>query len=328
MAARLQSLGATGARFLSDQAPLLALLGIVIGLTIATPSFLSARNLVVVGTEASVLLVAAVGQTFVILLGSIDLSTEGVMATSSMVVALLVANDRTHLSLGAAGILLTVAVGGGFGLVNGTVHAVGRIPSFMVTLGTWYVGIGIATVLFAGQTPVIQSALTTGLAQTRVLGVPPLVFIAAVSAAIGIVLLNWTRFGRYILTIGGNEQLAQLAGVPVTRYKILAFSLAGAMNALAGILATAEIGNGSVTVGTGMVFATIASVVVGGTPLTGGRGGIWNTVIGVLILTSIADGMILAGTGPQIQQSVQGAVVVIAVAASSWALRKRLRVVK
>lgn len=315
-------------RLLRDQTPLVALIGIIAALTIASPAFLSARNLAVVASQASLLLIAALGQTFVILLGSIDLSTEGVMATSSMILALLVANNQTHLNLGVAGLVIAVAAGGGFGVVNGAVHVKARIPSFMVTLGTWYMGIGVATVLFAGQTPVITSPFTIALAQTRLLGLPPVVFIAAICAGISIILLNWTRFGRYVLAIGGNEDLVGLSGVPIGRYKILAFTLAGAMNALSGILATAEIGNGSVTVGTGMVFATIAAVVVGGTPLTGGRGGAWNTVIGVLILTSVTDGMILAGIGPDIQQSIQGAVVVIAVAASSWTLRQRLRVVK
>ncbi|MHB1303108.1 MAG: ABC transporter permease [Acidiphilium sp.] len=312
---------------LKSYAPLFALIGVILIFTAADPSFLSSRNLAAIISQASVLLIAATGQTFIILLGSIDLSTEGVMAMSSMIVALLVANSQNHMDLGLWGLLIAIGCGAVFGLANGILYTWAKIPSFMVTLGTWYIGLGIATALFAGQTPIIHSAILLNLTKTA-FGLPIVVFVSAACVLLGALLLRWTRFGRYVLAIGGNERLSQLAGLPIRRYKILAFTFAGAMNAVAGVLATAQIGNGSVTVGNEMVFASIASVVVGGTLLSGGRGGVWNTLVGALLLTCVADGMILTNITPNIQQSVQGAIVVIAVASSSWALRRRTRVVK
>lgn len=307
--------------------PVVALVAVVAVFSVAAPSFLSPRNLTALFSQTTLLLTAAVGETFVILLGCIDLSTEGVMAMSSMVTALLVANNQNGLDLGLAGVLIAVACGALLGFINGALHTWIRIPSFMATLGTWFVGTGIATALFAGKTPVIHSAVLLDL-NARVLGIPLIAIIGVSCAALGAIVLGWTRFGRAVYAIGGSERIATLTGLPVRRYKILAFTFAGAMNATAGVLATIQIGDGSVTVGQGMLFSSIAAVVVGGTLLSGGRGGIGNTVIGSLLLTCIASGMIMVGITPNIQQSVQGMIVIAAVASSGWALRRRLRVVK
>jgi ribose transport system permease protein len=281
-----------------------------------------------IANQASILLVLAVGSTFVILLGGIDLSIEGVMATSSLVTVLLAHNDRNGLDLGYLAVLVGAAVGAVFGLVNGLLHTRMRIPSFMVTLGTGAIGIGIATVLFGGQPPRLLDDGLRAWGTERVAGFPRLLLIAVLVLALGYLIQRLTRIGRYILVIGGDEQIAKLSGVSVPRYKVYAFVLSGTASGLAGAMASTQLGVGDVQVGAGQMFATITAVVVGGTALTGGRGGVLQTLIGVLLISVLANGLILVGVNPSIQRSVQGVVIVLAIAATAWTQRHRLRVIK
>ena len=160
------------------------------------------------------------------------------------------------------------------------------------------------------------------------IGIPNLAIVAIACLAIGYVLQSYTRFGRYSFVIGGGEDLARLSRIPVDRYKILAFLFSGALAGLAGsLMELARIGLGHVDIGLGQMFAGITAVVIGGTPLSGGRGGVLQSAIGVLILVVLANGMIFVGISPYIQKSVQGGIPVRD-ADGDWHLRSRLRVVK
>jgi len=311
-----------------EAGPVLALLALVVVFSLISNRFLAAGNAGSIADQTSILLVLAVGATFVILLGSIDLSVEGVMATSSLVTVLLSANDRNGNDLGYLAVLAGVGVGALFGLVNGVLHTRLRIPSFMVTLGTGAVGTGIATVLFGGQPPrMLDEGLRTW-GTDRWLGVSRLALLAIVVLLIGYAIQRYTRVGRSIVVIGGDEQIARLAGLPVRRYKVWAFVLAGAAAGLAGVLAATRLGVGDVQIGSGQLFATITAVVVGGTLLSGGRGGVLHTLVGALLISVLANGLILAGVDPAIQRSVQGVVIVAAIATTVWTQRRRTRVVK
>ncbi|WP_241984779.1 ABC transporter permease [Cryobacterium adonitolivorans] len=278
--------------------------------------------------SASVLAVITVGLTFVLLLGAIDLSIEGVMAASGLSVALLLANNRNDVDLGFVAIIAAVALGACFGLANGLLSTRLRIPSFMTTLGVSAIGIGVATVLFGGIQPTISSPAVAEWANGQVLGLTRLTFVAAFVVVVGVLIQRYTRIGRYARVIGGAEDLAALSGVRVARYKTLAFTLAGALYGLGGVMVTIQLGSGIVAAGAGQNFTAITAAVVGGTLLSGGRGGVIQSVVGVLIVTVLANGLVLIGVSPYVQKAVQGIIVVAAVAITTWPLRERMRVVK
>jgi ribose transport system permease protein len=315
-------------RAIADGGPLVALIVLVVVFSVANPVFISLGNLGILLSQAAVPLVIATGLTFVILLGSIDLSVEGVVATSSLVFALTVANDRNDLSLGLLGALLAILTGALFGLANGVANVKLGIPSFMATLGMGAVGIGIATVLFAGRSPRIVDTDMRLLGQGSTLGLANIFLVALLVLALGWLVQRFTRLGRYGYVIGGDETVARLSGVSVGRYKIGAFVVGGTASGIAGVLLGSQLGVGMPTIGAGTLFTAITAVVLGGTLLTGGRGGVLRSLIGVLIIVVLANGLILIGVNPYAQVAVQGLVIIAAVVATGWRLRTRVRIIK
>lgn len=314
--------------FLLGAGPLIALVALVVFFTIASPTFSRPSNLGILLTQLSILLVMGVGLTFVILLGSIDLSGEGVMASSSLVFVLLAANDRNDFNFGVLAVIAGILTGSVFGLVNGILHVRLGIPSFMVTLGTGAIGIGLATVLFGGRAPRLLDDSLRAWGVGSFSGISNLVFIAAFVLLIAFLIQRFTRVGRYGYVIGGDEPIAKLSGINIRKYKIYSFVLAGTASGIAGVMAATQLGVGDPTIGVGVLFTAITAVVLGGTLLVGGRGGVIRTLIGVTIITVLANGLILIGVDPYIQTAVQGLVIVVAVVASGWSLRRRIRVIK
>lgn len=308
--------------------PALALLAFVAFFAATTPSFASVDNLTSILEQAAIPTIAAMGGTMVILIGSVDLSVEGVMAASGITFVLLAANNVNGNDLGLVAVVAAVAVGGLFGLVAGLVHTLLRVPSFMTTLGTWFIGLGLATVLFGDSTPQLEDDGIRSWAGGTWLGVPVMVVFAAVVVVVFTVLAKMTALGRHAYAVGGDEQVARVAGIRVARVKIAVLTLAGLTTGLAGVLATTRLGVGTVNVGSGQLFLTLAAIVLGGTLLSGGRGGPVNTVIGVLLLVVLGNGLLLSGASPYVQQAAQGLIIIVAVIASGWSGRDRLRVVK
>ena len=293
--------------------PLLTLILLCIVISILSPSFLSARNFRAVAKQASMLLIVAMGPTFVIVMGCIDLSIEGLMAVGSVFVGILVLNDRTNMDLGLLGIFIAVAICTFLGFLNGFIHAKGRIPSFMVTLGMLFIGIGLGTWVFGGYPIRIHDELLVKtLGRGVSWGIPNLAFVAAVLFLICLFIERHTRVGRYAFAIGGGEDLARLSGVPVDRYKIIIFTLDGCLLGIAGVLIAGRLGVAAAEVGD-FLFPAITSIVVGGTALTGGVGGVLQTLVGALIVAIITSGMILLDVHPYVQLTVQGIIVTGAV---------------
>ena len=315
-------------RLTLDAGPLVALVALVVVFALASPTFLTLGNVSILLTQISILLVVGIGLTFVILLGSIDLSVEGVMATSSLVFVLLATNDRNGQDLGYLAVLVGVLTGTAFGLVNGLLHVRLGIPSFMVTLGTGAIGLGVATVLFGGRAPELQDAGLREWGVGSTLGVSNLVPVALGAVVVAHLVQRYTRVGRYGYVIGGDEPVARLSGIDIGRYKIYTFMVSGTTAGLAGVMAATQLGVGDTSIGSGLLFTAITAVVLGGTLLVGGRGSVLRTVVGAGIITVLANGLILIGVNPYIQTAVQGLVIVIAVVASGWSLRRRVRVVK
>jgi ribose transport system permease protein len=292
-------------------------------------TFLTLTNTRTVMDQASLPLVIGVGATLVILMGSIDLSVEGVMGAAGMTFVLLSANSRDTVDLGPLAVVAGVAVGAALGWLSGLIHTRLKVPSFIVTLGVWYVGLGIATLLFGEDAiPFLAESGIKEWPSELTLGMPNSFVLAALVVALGALVGRFTRLGRSAYAIGNSEQVAADNGVRVRYYKVLIFALAGACSGLAGVLASMQLGAGSATVGIGTLFVTIAAVVIGGTSLGGGKGGVLRTALGVLLLTVLNNGLILSGVSPNIQSAVSGLVLVVAIIAAAWPYRSRLRIVK
>jgi ribose transport system permease protein len=311
---------------LTPWAPLIVLVVLCAGITAINPNFLTLGNFVRISQAAMIPLVLGMGATFVILMGSIDLSVEGVLTLAAVILSLLVLNGGNANDLGVFGIFIVLLVGAAIGLINGLVHVRLKIPSFMATLGVWFIGVGAANALLGGLAVRINDPLIRGLAVERFLGLPWGVWVALVCLGVAYVIQDYTRLGRYIFALGGGEELAALSGIPVARTRILTFTLAGVFYAVGGILAAAQLGLGNAQIGSGRLFTTITAVVVGGTALSGGEGSVLQTLVGVLIVVVLANGMVLMGIPPSVQQAVQGLMIIAAVALSID--RKRMRIVK
>jgi ribose transport system permease protein len=300
-------------RFPPLLAPLLVLITLVIVFTLINPRFLSGANIANLLRQSSILVIVAMGETFIILMGSIDLSIEGVMALSSVVIGLLAENYFNSNDLGLIAVAIAVLAGTAMGFLNGFAHTKLRIPSFMATLGMMYVGLGLATWLSNGMNLPVLDPMLLSWARGNVGPIPNLTFFGLAIFLIALFIQRYTRFGRYVLAIGGAEDRAKLAGIPIDKYKILAFTLAGLFVGMGGVLNSARIGAGAANSGLNQLFAAITAVVVGGTALTGGTGGVVGTLIGAVIVTVISNGMLLVGVPSYVQPAVYGVIITIGV---------------
>jgi ribose transport system permease protein len=245
---------------------------------------------------------------------------------TAVIASLLVANDITPYAIGLAAVPIAVITGGAMGFLNGVLHVKLRTPSFMTTLGVGFAGVGIAMAMLGGDTVRISDQTFRFLSLGRVGGIPMAVWIAAASVAIAYVIQERTRLGRWLYAIGTDEMTARHAGIPIERTRIVIFAVAGLFYGLGGVLSAAQFGQGHALISQGRLFTTITAVVVGGTALSGGVGSVLNSVIGVLIVVVLANGLVLMGVEPYVQQGVQGLLIIAAVALALD--RSRLDVVK
>lgn len=316
----------------THKAPLSLILSMLVLFVIfafLNPRFASVQNLQNVLFQISVPLIIVVGTTMVIQMGSIDLSVQGVMAASGMAWILLSPNTRLPTDIGIWAWPVALGVGLGIGILTGAMYAKLRVPSFVVSLGTWYVGLGIGIILYGND--LLPTLTSDGLARwptSRTLGLPHSFWLAAAIVLVGVLIANFTRLGRGLLAIGNNEHIARSSGIPVTRYKIMAFATAGLLSGLAGILATMQLGSGSPDIGYGQLFTVIPAAVIGGTALGGGEGGVMRSSLGVILLIVLNNGLVLAGVDPDYQQAVFGSILIITIVAVGFPQRDRLKVAK
>ncbi|WP_157345353.1 MULTISPECIES: ABC transporter permease [Nocardioides] len=313
---------------LRDAGPPIALVVVFLVFSVLSSEFRTLGNVQNIMDTASVLAVVTCGITFVLLMGSIDLSAPGIMGASAIAVALLVANNRNDNDLGLAGVLMAVLLAAVLGCVSGLALVLLKVPSFMTTLGVCAIGLGVATLMFGGVQPNISDATLASLAVDRLLGFSYLTWLAAACVLVGYLVQRYSRLGRYAYAIGGAEEVLSLSGVKVAPYKVAVFTLAGAFYGLAGVMVTSQLSAGLVQAGKGYDFAAITAAVVGGTLLTGGRGGVLHSTVGVLLVTVLTNGLVQIGVSPYWQGGVQGLIVVAAVAAAVLPQRRRNQVVK
>lgn len=307
-------------------APVLVLVLLCLIIAAVNSNFLSLSNFIRLLSSAAIPFVLVMGATFVILMGSIDLSIEGVVALTAVIVSLLVLNDFSGLDFGFFAVPIAILVGGFFGFCNGLIHVRLRIPSFMTTLGLGFACVGVATAMLGGYTVRISDRGFRDLTLGRFLDVPFSVWLAATAVLIAWVIQERTRIGRWVYAIGTDEVIARQVGVPVERTRITVFTIAGFFYGLAGAMSASQLGQGHALISQGRLFTTITAVVVGGTALSGGVGSVLNSVIGVLIVVVLTNGMVLMGIPPFVQLGVQGILIIIAVALALD--RSRLEVVK
>ena len=315
-------------KLLQSQGPLLALLVLVLLFSVLTQNFASLRNLAAVLEAAAIPAIVAIGLTFVLMQASIDLSVEGIASLANILLSITIANSVTSTDIGLWAVPLVIGVGILIGATSSMLSIYVRMPSLIVTLGMWLTTVGLAALAYPGRLPQILDTRITSLAIDKYWGLSSIVYLTLALVVLGILVEKHTRFGRMSRAIGENEPVLIMSGIKVNRHKIAAFALAGAGYALAGILLGARIGVGNPASGLGLLFPSIAACVLGGTLLSGGRGGVRQSMIGVLILVTLRNGLIQVGVDPLLQSALEGAVIIVAVTGSTWHLRRKIRVIK
>jgi ribose transport system permease protein len=316
----------------------LLLVALVVIFTALRPSqFATTFNVSTLAVDAAILLVLAVGQTYVIITKGIDLSVGSVLVFSSVVggqimLAISGAPGSTYGTTAGgwpvvvAGAAAALAAGALFGLLNGVLVAVARIPPLIVTLGTLGIALGAAQILSGGQdVRAVPELLVTNIGAGTLAGIPTLVIIAAVVAVIAGVVLELTRFGGWTYAVGSNAEAARRAGVPVRAQLIKVYTLAGTLAGLAGIMSVARFSSTTINGHTSDNLTTISAVVLGGTSLFGGIGSVAGTVIGVFIPIVLLNGFVILGIPPFWQTAAIGAVLIAAVYIDQLKRRSRER---
>jgi len=304
--------GATG--------PLVGLLLLCVFLSFASDNFLSLRNGLNILDQITVLGIMAVGMTFVILLGGIDLSVGSVLALSMMIMGWTA--NVAGMPMGAA-IVLALLASGVCGLAVGILVTVFRVPAFIATLAMMSVARGVANMITDGQQIVGFPDWFMMLAIDRHFGVlTATVLLMLVVVAVSWAFLRYRAEGRTVYAVGGNAEVARLAGINVQLVTIGVYIVCAVLAGLAGIVLAARLDSVQPSSGFGYELDTIAAVVIGGTSLSGGAGGIGGTLIGVLIIGVLRNGLNLLNVSPFLQQVIIGVVIVLAVGAETLRRRK------
>jgi ribose transport system permease protein len=307
-------------RSMQEIGVLIALIVLCVALALTTETFFTSLNLLKVARQASYIGIMAVGMVFVVSMGEIDLSVGSILTLTNVVTAMAL---RAGLPIPVA-LSIGLAAGALCGFINGTLSVTLRIPTIIVTLGTLSVFRGIALVLCQNapisQFPKTSPFFTVG--GGDLLGMPASVILMVIVAITGWAVLTRSVFGRRVQAIGGNAQSARLSGISNDRYRILVMTLNGVIAALAGIMALAFLQSADPTTGPGFELWTIASVIIGGTALSGGYGSVPGAILGALIIYVIRNGLVLLSAPTNTDTAVTGGAIIVAVAIDSFVRRR------
>ncbi|MDY0289973.1 MAG: ABC transporter permease [Sphaerochaeta sp.] len=314
-----QIMGLSFGAFMSKYGIVVIFVALCIIMSIVSPAFRTMRNVTNVVRQVSIIGIVSMGVTFAIITGGIDLSSGSMIALISVVVASLsqnAVNPSQPLSFVipiAFGIGVALVLGLLLGSVNGSLHAYGKIPPFIATLGMMTAARGAAA-LFTGGRPVGNLKDTfTYIGTGRIIGIPIPIWIYIIMGIIAHILLSRTKFGRHVFAIGGNEQAARICGINVEKTLVKVYAFAGLLTAVSAILLTARTSAGNPTYGVSYELDAIASTVIGGTSLSGGVGSIPFCVVGALIIGVLNNSMDLLSVNAYWQQIVKGVIIVVAV---------------
>jgi ribose transport system permease protein len=295
-----------------------ALIVIIAVFSVLSPNFMQFDNVVGILLATAVNGVLALGVTFVIITGGIDLSVGTVMTLSAVITGVLITNLNLPVPVGIVGGIATGALAG---LANGILIARYKIPSFIATLGMLNVAKGLALVIsglkpvYFSDTPSFNQAAMGSLIGSIIPGfaIPNLVLVLFVAAIVASLVLSRTILGRYTFALGSNEEAARLSGVKVVNWKIAVYTVCGLFAGLAGVLIAARLNSAQPALGQGYELDAIAAAVIGGTSLSGGEGSILGTVIGAFIISTLTNGLRILSVPQEWQTVVTGGIVILAV---------------
>ncbi|MBB4038513.1 ribose transport system permease protein [Microvirga flocculans] len=313
--------GAEKRRFTLDMralSPFIALIVLMIAGALVNPDFLTASNLLNVVTRSAFIAIIAVGATFVIASGGLDLSV-GSMAALTAGIMILTLNHLGGSDMGtlALGMLAAIGLSAACGLANGLIVTFGRIEPFIVTLGTMGIYRSLVIWLAAGGTITMRNFELRELYRPvyfgSILGVPVPIIAFLLVAAIGALILYRTAFGRHVIALGSNEDVARYSGVPIWRVRTLTYIIQGICVGIAVLVYVPRLGSATPTTGLLWELQAITAVVIGGTALKGGVGRVWGTVVGAVILEIVANIMVLSNFVSEfLVGAVQGAIIIVA----------------
>ncbi|WP_417582632.1 ABC transporter permease [Nitrincola sp.] len=303
--------------------PYITLFSLVVLISLYDPAFIRIENLLQTAQDISTLFIMALGMTFVIYIAGIDLSSQSVASMTTVIVALLLP------SLGVGAALAAVLIGAFYGMISGIVHTRFKIASFIATLAVG--GIAYATgQVVSGQRSIYMPAdlreQSLGWLVGNTAGIPHEILVALALLLIALFIERRTVFGRSLKAVGSGELAAVASGLKVTKIKIMAFALSGAFAAIAGVMLATRLSGGSPTMADQFLLPAIVAVLVGGTPLTGGIGGVLNTLVGALIVAVIRTSMTYLEVPAEAQQIFFGIVLISAIALTID--RSKVKVVK
>lgn len=292
---------------------ILVLIALVIIMGVASPVFLSPRNIRNVLQQVSTLGILSMGTTILMISGGIDLSVGSAISVAAVTMGTMI---KAGLPAELA-ILVGLLIGCGIGLINGLLAAYTRAHPFILTLGTMTLFQGVAVYITKGF-PITDLGkrfewIGSARLRTPILEIPVIVILFFIVMVVCYFLLRYTRLGRLAYAIGGNEYTTYLAGIPVRRYKILFYVICGFFAGLASVVLSSRISSAIPTMGGDYTLQAIGAVVIGGVPLTGGRGSVWGTFTGVILLGIIANGLNLLHFDASIQYMLTGLIIIIAV---------------
>lgn len=305
----------------------IALLAVTLFFGIMAPNFVSLSNFLIMFKHIAIVAILAIGMTYVILTGGIDLSVGSIAGLSGMVAGGLILQGLTIAPLGIViypsipvVVLVSLALGALIGVVNGVLIARFRVAPFIATLGMLYIARGAALLLSNGATfpnlvgsPDYANQGFPWLGSGVVLGIPVPVWLVAVLALAAAFAASRTAFGRRVYAIGGNERAALLSGVRVDRIKVAVYAISGLCAALVGLIVASDLVAAHPASGETFELSAIAAVVLGGASLAGGRGTIAGTIIGACVIGILGDGMVMMGVSEFWQMVIKGAVIIAAV---------------
>ena len=290
--------------------PAIMLMAVVAGMSIAHPDFLTISNLMTIGLQAAVRALLAIGELLVIISGGIDLSVGTAMSLSMVTMGLYVINSHGSLEIG---MLIAIATGVLVGLVNGTLVAFLGLPPFIIKLGMLGIAQGLALTLSSGFSMYGFPKEFDFLGGGQIIGIPVPIIILAVVALVASFIFRETKLGRYAYAIGGGEEAARRAGIPVRRFKVAIYAFCGGLVGISSIVLSSRINSAHPGIGLGYELDAIAAVVIGGASLMGGRGNVSGAIIGALTMAAIRFGLNVMAVTPFIQQIVIGVILIIAV---------------
>ncbi len=299
---------------------LIALFILCLVLALLSDNFMTADNFWNVMRQISVNVCISVGMTLVILTAGIDLSVGSILALCGAITAGLlkygigIPSFNLFIGFTVFGVVIAgLLTGGAMGFINGYAITRFKVPPFVATLAMLTMARGF-TMLWTKGHPITGLGDSFGFLGTGwFLGIPMPVWVSGIVVFFAVILTNKTRFGRYVYAIGGNENAARLSGIPITRIKILVYSMAGVLAAVGGLLVTARLDSAQPNAGISYELDAIAAVVIGGTSLSGGRGTILGTVLGAMIIGVLNNGLVLLNVSPFWQQVIKGLVILLAV---------------